>query len=70
MAKKLIIFLIIIGVAALGSEISPVFLQHVSFDFKTFLMRFPAAAVGYVGGKVIVKFYSIQVKSVSGLFTS
>ena len=56
MVKKLIIFLIIVGVAALGAEISSVFLQHVSFNFKTFLMRFPAAAVGYVGGTVIVSF--------------
>ena len=52
MVKKLIIFLIIVGVAAIGAEISSVFFSHNAFNFKTFLIRFPAAASGYLIGKL------------------
>ena len=56
MVKKLIIFLIIVGVAAVGAEIISVAFSHNAFNFKTFLMRFPAAASGYVFAKLLVLF--------------
>lgn len=56
MVKKLIIFLIIVGLAAVGAEIISVAFSHNAFNFKTFLMRFPAAASGYVFAKLIVIF--------------
>ena len=52
MVKKLIIFLIIVGVAAVGAEIISVAISHNAFNFKTFLIRFPAAASGYLIAKL------------------
>lgn len=56
MVKKFIIFLVIVGLAAVAGEISSVFFSHNAFNFKTFLMRFPAAASGYIIAKLVVLF--------------